>query len=615
MLRAGCIRLASMRLGDGDGAKTTIWTGGSRTILNFVHAAKRRRRLLLIGAAVTAAVAGVVAFGVLRYLSAQAATRVVESYGGLSQCLLGDPLKEGEKASVRYRAIQLGALTNADATRASGQPGWPERCAIYAHQLNESLSQTDLGEAGGKPLVDSAKALAEALEQKDSYFADLSAPLDKAFEDARAAGIALAPPADVPAPPTPTIAFDVDSVGPAARMSKEQLELGGLVVERHTSGTIRLLAGAEARKAEPSLCTFRRKSATCVPLAKPIADAASAGLSLASSADEEAPTLVFAGGGASGILRSDTGAPFEAMKSLGGHVALDGFTTALVLDGDRLALLRSDGDDVAKSAASPGLRLKVHRPELDAQLLWGHVLFVTHDDGALALAAAPVDAKRGLGEVSEVGPLAKLPVKAIEAATAARIDGCHSGETIVARVAAGEASYLSFRIGDRWSKPLKAAPVGGTLSCHHKEAAITHVASQGGTAVTSAITQQTCTPTACQSQSVVVADVLSGEAGLAPTGEISAVGLGSRVLFVWQAGQRGGLRMRLAAPNELAKAPDTVLFDGHVDGGAVVAQSTVLTHRVLAAEEFALVLVNTPRGVFVLRVAEDGKVTPENLTN
>lgn len=601
-----------MRLGDGDGAKTTIWTGGSRTILNFVHAAKRRRRVLLIGAAVTAAVAGVVAFGVLRYLSAQAATRVVASYGGLSQCLLGEPLKEGEKASVRYRAIQLAALTNADVTRASGKPAWPERCAIYGRGLHESLSQTDLADAGGKALIGSALALAEALEKKDSHFADLSAPLDKAFDDARAAGIALAPPPDVPAPPAPKTAFNVDTVGPTARIAEEQLELSGLVVERHKSGTIRLLAGADARKAQPSLCTFRRKASSCRPLAKPIADAAPGGLTLASTADEEAPTLVFADGGAGGILRSDNGAAFATLKSLGGHVALDGLTTLLAIDGDRLELLRSDGDKIAKSAASPGFRLKLHRPAFDAQLLWGHVLFVTHDEGALSLAAAPIDSKRGLGEVSEVGPLAKVPAKALEAVDKPRIDGCHSGETIVARVTVGEASYLSFRLGDRWSKPIKASPVGGTLSCHHKEAAITHVASQGGTAVTSTLTQHTCTPTACQTQTAVVADILSGEAGLAPTAEVSAVGLGNRVLFVWQAGQRGGLRMRLAAPNELAQAPDTVLFDGHIDKGAVVAQSTVLTHRVLAAEEFALVLVNTTRGVFMLRVTEDGQLTAES---
>ncbi len=603
-----------MRLGQGDGAKTTIWTGGSRTILSFVHAAKRRKRAVAIGGGVTVVVAATVAFVALRYSSAQMATRVVESYGALSQCLLGEPLKEAERAGVRFRAMQLTALGTAELARASGEVDWPERCAPHAHQLNDSLSKTDLGDGEGKALVVSSRVLAEALEAKGSYFADLSPAIDKAFDDARAARIVRAAAPGIAAPPNATSALNVDTTGDAARLSTEQLELGALVLERHRSGTVRFLATADTRKSKPVSCTFRADTAECTPFPKSISEAAAAGLTLLGTADEEAAALAYAAKGVQGIFRSDNGAPFDAANAIGGYTAVDGFTAVLALDGQRLELLRTDGDKVRTSAASPRGRLTVLRPERDAQLLWGHVLFATHDDGKYALAAAPVDPKRGLGDMEEVGALGEEQAAEAEAAKGPRIDGCRSAQALVARVRVGRLSYLSFRLGNRWTKPVKVGPAGGALSCHKKQAVITQIGSQGGTPLTSTITQHVCSPTACQTKTTVMSDVLTGAAGLAPSVDISAVGLDGKVLLVWQAGQRGGLRMRLAALSNLSKTPDVVLFDGHMAGGAVVATSTVLTQRVLPAEGYALVLINTSSGVFALRVTADGKHAPATIS-
>ena len=77
-----------------DGAKTTVFAGGSRTVLNFVHAAKSRRKWLAVGAGASLIVAGAAAFGYSRYAQSQAATRVVDGYSSMSRCLLGEPLAD-----------------------------------------------------------------------------------------------------------------------------------------------------------------------------------------------------------------------------------------------------------------------------------------------------------------------------------------------------------------------------------------------------------------------------------------------------------------------------------------------------------------------------------------
>jgi hypothetical protein len=89
-----------------------------------------------------------------------------------------------------------------------------------------------------------------------------------------------------------------------------------------------------------------------------------------------------------------------------------------------------------------------------------------------------------------------------------------------------------------------------------------------------------------------------------------SVGLDGKLLAVWNAGMRGGLRMRLANPTEWDHAPDLVVFDDHVEGGRVVEESVLRDFCVYSHAGFALVLLSTSAGVHALRIAPDGAVRP-----
>jgi hypothetical protein len=177
----------------------------------------------------------------------------------------------------------------------------------------------------------------------------------------------------------------------------------------------------------------------------------------------------------------------------------------------------------------------------------------------------------------------------------------------VARARVGRDDFLSFWLNGAWTVPLHATS-GGALTCHGGEAVLTRVDVGGGETSTDAkLTHQRCTPTECQSKSMPVRDVLAGEVGLAPANPIQAVGLEGKLLIVWVAGQRGGVRMRLADVGEIPKTPDVILYDDLVQNGKVVDGSTLLDMKVLPAESFAVVLLATPAGVRALRVSSDGK--------
>ena len=184
------------------GAKTQIYIGGSKTVLGFADQAKRRNRVVFIGAGVGLVIAGVTGLGVMKYLEADAAGRVVTSYGELTQFLVGEAPSAADPAGMRVRAMQLTALTQNETLRAVDKAGpWPDRCAKFAHRLSEALEDSAIGDTKGKGLLDSSKALAAALDQKESYWHDLSPAVEGVFAEAEKTGLLAAPAPNVPPPP------------------------------------------------------------------------------------------------------------------------------------------------------------------------------------------------------------------------------------------------------------------------------------------------------------------------------------------------------------------------------------------------------------------------------
>jgi len=602
-----------------------VWDAGSRTILAFVHSAKRRRRGIAITAVILVVLAGIAAFGVTRYLRAQAAERVIEGWSSLSTCLLGQPLEKGQSASLRFRAMQLSAVTDFEVKRqpAQGEP-WPDRCGRYALQLNEGLKGTALGEGTGKELVVSSQQLGELLTKKETFWQDLSEAVDQTFEHGTQSGILLRTKPDIPKPPPAAEALNADSLASGASATDRPLDLGKVQFEIHGGPQVRLLVADGAFERAPFLCTYGRDVARCASLTKRIVAASPTGHQLLGTADENAAPLVFGGkAGADGIFRAASGDLMAKATSVGGYVAADGFAAVLALDktGKRLELLRGKaGDEKVRRRPVTPAPLKLEQVDRDAQLLFGHVVVVGEKTDGLWLASAQVDpGPLGLGRFELIGKIREPDEKKKGAETRVkpkaepkqRITGCKSGQAMVARVTLEGQSALTFWLNGRWSEPVKVPTAAGTLTCRRSEASITHVDTGRGTSpLATTVAHHQCTPSECQSNTVTLRELLIGELGLAPEAVVAATDLDGKLLVAWVAGQRGGLRFRLAQAGEITKTPDVILYDDLVLGGAVRPQSTLLDVRLLSTEGFALLLLNTTTGLHAIRIKPDGSYAP-----
>jgi len=294
---------------------------------------------------------------------------------------------------------------------------------------------------------------------------------------------------------------------------------------------------------------------------------------------------------------------------------------ALDKTGKRLELLRGKaGDDKVKRKLVTPAPLKLADRTRDAQLLYGHVIAVGEKPDGLWLAGAKVDP--GLVGLSRFELIGKLKEPVDDKAGAPprpkppaepkqRITGCRSGQAVVARATLEGKSKVTFWLNDRWSEPVDVPSAAGTLTCRRAEASVTQVdTGRGSSPLATAVHHHRCTPTECKSTTLTLRELLIGELGLAPEAVVAATDLDGKLLIAWVAGQRGGLRYRLAPAGEITKAPDVILYDDLVLEGAVQQQSTLLDLRVVSTEGFALLLLNTTTGLHAIRIKPDGTYAP-----
>ena len=89
---------------------------------------------------------------------------------------------------------------------------------------------------------------------------------------------------------------------------------------------------------------------------------------------------------------------------------------------------------------------------------------------------------------------------------------------------------------------------------------------------------------------------------------VGAIDVGGKLLVVWSAGDRGGLRMRIGAPDQLATAPETILLDDHIRDGVYREESTLVGFELLPFGKKAVLLLDTVEGVFGFVVDAEGKL-------
>jgi len=591
-------------------------TQGSKTIMLFVQQSRARKRNI----AIVAALLGVaVVWGAVWALTEQglsASERVANSWSSLSRCLVGKPLGKGESPSARFRAVQMTAMTQAAAKRAAAKgkaETWPERCASYGHALAEALKDASRDEGPRQELAQAAAELATQLGEGDAVVTDLTKELEQIFALGATANMERVAVPDVPAPPEPASPLTVDGLN-APPLSDKPFELDSLHADVHPGSTLRLLVDAKGMERSPALCELhsREPTATCKPLPAEVAKATHGGFGLLGTAAKKAAPLVFAGrGGSDGVFRADSGRLVAQAECRGGHVTADGVATVLAWNDvtRRLGLVRDQGKRaVPYPVTVPQSKLELKDPLSNAHLLWGQlVLRGTNRFDELWLFAAEV---RPTGPaMGPLVPVGRLPgTEAQQGPEGVRFSGCQSAKATVLRVDDGRVQFLSFLIDERWTKPVKLNQTGGKLGCQGAEATVAAVVSAPHmSAVHTRIAHHRCTPASCRSQVTTVEKMLKGEPALVPGSQLDVADLDGKLLVVWGAGERGGVRMRLAPAAEIGAAPDVVLYDNLLEGGRVQAVSTLRDLRVLSRPGFAVLLLSTKTGVHAIRIEPGGK--------
>ncbi len=589
---------------------------GSRTVLAMYQDSAGRRRKFLLGGVVLLAVLGAGGYGLARYMNAKTTERVGTSWVALQGCLLGDALKPGEKPSLRFRAIQLSAMTQADVARVSaGAEPWPDRCARHAHELREALVASSRTQEGRADLGSWSAKLATALRSGVAFQQDLSDVIDRTWERAAQEGLsAVGGTAPAVPPPPPASPLTVDMLRDVKPIVKGAADLKTLALETHPASVVRFLFEDKEGPDRYLLCSVSAANATGSCSALPASVVASpVGLQLLGTADDDADVLLFAGKrGSEGVFRSGSGERVEAVTSLGGYAAKDGFVALLGYDEStrRLELVRKTGASPAqKLPVVPDLKLA--DPTRDAALLWNHIVYRGANSfnetwlGSVDVRAAPA----GPGTPAPIGVLAEPGPSQPDPDAPFEITGCRSSGLTVARVRGKQSEFLSFLVGDRWTKPVQVVGYGGVLNCRKADASLTRVDIPRSEGMLSAvITQTRCTPAVCSTESITLGDLLKGELTLAPVASILAAELDGKLSVVWTGGERGGLRMRLAPIKDIAKVPDHVLFDDLVKDGQVQKTSTISDLRLVSREKHAVLFLSTQAGTFALRIDRDGSV-------
>ena len=578
---------------------------------------RRRTRLLAVTGGLVVALAGGI-FALTAYQGRQAEARIAGAFGSLSRCLVGAPLEPRESAGTRVRRLQLTAMTLPDDQRAmDGGQSWPDRCSTYAYQLDEALR--DAGRAtGDKDLAHAAAALGKQLKEPTSFMADLTESVEAVWSLSELEQIHGASAVTIAGPPGRAEPLDADGLARGTPLAQRSFSFKSVFTEPHPALDLRVLVDdAEA----PLLCTIKRAAAEarCALLPKVIT-ASKQGLRLIGTSDDGAAPLIFAGNrGSEGIFRADSGELVDRFYAYGGYAAADGFSAVLgwkEQEKELVATRKLPGAPKTQAKLAPAFR--TGNPYYSAQMLWDQVLLrgVTKDDRRRLFAQALGRTGDVLGESVDVGELSEPGLIEGGVDEPPHITGCKTAEAMVVRVKGYNNDFMSFRLGGAWSAPVSPEMTGGTLSCSKGAAAITRVEpAPAASSFKTSFRQARCTSAGCRTDEVQMEQLLHRRLEFAPKeGHVDAVDLDGKLLVVWAAGDRGGIRMRLAPAEAIAAAPDVVLYDDLIKDGHVQPLSTLFDLKLFSREGFAVLLLGTVTGVHALRIEADGKVTPLVIT-
>jgi hypothetical protein len=533
------------------------------------------------------------------------------AWSRLSTCVVGEPLAKDEKASVRFRRIQI-AVAEEEPTKLPGgaSEAWPERCAKYVNELQTKA-------ADGGPMKASAEALAQkavdlkkllVANTREARLADVSGPIDEVWKSAEAGGWAASRASDVVAAPEaakPKLAFtDFASHKP---LSTAQVPVKSMKREVHRHRDLAFTVVDATVGPEPLLCVVPDEvgDVECRKLSKEVVAMGSEPRLIEPREDGAAPLLAFGDLASGGILRSDTSAAVLKDEKFGwGYVRKDGVAFSVAYHNDekdkkklfatRLAAGAGGGKDapVTSVIELPG---KVASENLYYALgvAPGFLLsrgLDTH--GELRLFAQPF-----LPTGAEVvGPA--VEVGAIESWTNVGDNDFFASCSSKGAVTALVRDEYSWKVatlpapGGKWTTPATLSYFEG-FSCNGGEIGLTSSA-KGGVRVTR------CSAGACQSD----------EAKLPEGDRRSSAWLDGVVATIDRTTDRGGVRLRVADPRAIATTGAQVIFDDWADASGVQTTRWLSDFQLFPVGATALLVVVTPKGTWLARVDRAGNVKP-----
>ncbi len=568
--------------------------------------ASRKRLVAVVIAFVVLAGAGALAAVVVQ-ARGKTATRL--AYGRFATCLIGDASATGERPSLRVRNTQLASMTTPTDKRFGNQDEWPTRCGPLAHAFGAAVRDS----GGAAELASAADRLGKALGAETAFEADLSALVDGVFVRAAAEPIPYER-ADVPLPPLPAKPLSLLSLPKDVRMFGAGTTLSSLHVAPFSDATLRFVVDDKDLPNAPATCALApgQSEIACKAVPPPAATLSPA-LRPWGTTENLAHPFVFAGvRGKAGIFDAETGARFVDKLEYGAYGAssLDDGTFAYLVWNDKpssthLVTMRKDGTRGDKLVVE---RKESGNPYYSSALFWRHAAYRQIRKGVdgIRLIVRTIDATE-LGPPVDIGRIDEVGHIEGGSEEEPHLTACRSDATTVIRAKGWENTYLAFKTKNgHWSPPIESHGLSGVLTCGSGGAATVTRPWGGrvGSRYKGAIEQSACTASGCDERSVDIPTMMKNTDDVMPreAKDIRAVDVDGKLLVVWRAGDRGGLRMRLAPIDRIAAESDIVVFDDQRREGAPREESALVDFAVLPAAHGAVLLLGTVEGVFAFFV-------------
>ena len=524
---------------------------------------------------------------------------------GLSNCLIGSSLEDGETASSRLRAIEVTVMAGGDA---NGDADWTAQCGKTAEALAQHLRTFQL-DASLEKYAPLASAISELQTTRPEMLAATSEPIvDRLWEAAREVGLEPVPEgtkaAEGPSAPVAT------KLMPTEALTKLGRSRGFIArTEYVPSGSVRFIVGDEQSGA--LYCHLASDAASldharCSELTHAVGLGATPLSAQRDTADHYWDT------NPKPAARSLSGEVIQVPIGRSGFVFGDGTIADVVATGRKSELVRRlpwGKQERAPLQGPPGGEYLGFR---GGAALWRGP--VRGRSGKRGLTVQDVQAGRvGIGGAIEPGTAPKDVKHLVACRASEALHVMLIGEEPPGQNDGAERSVvLLSRTRMRWGKPVSVKVPFGTpakswsehwwrsLECGEKAVTLTWLRTDRR------VGQVRCAEGSCQGTlSEPIPSVGTND-------KLRAVGIGGKVLVVRamrivapMTGLTEVISMRLAPVGDIAAAPDRVLVGDDKFGGPPDLHRSL---GLVAAGDAAVALIHSSDTVYGLRIDAKGEV-------